>query len=514
MRLPTDSPVIDVGDRKQLFIDERFIAHSRGISLALNPAEKREIVLEPTQDEGRHEFQISTVLEVDGRYLMYYMTFLAEAPPGLRKSAWHVTRLARSDDGIHWERVPVGLIDVGRGPDNNIAMTGAVGTFFIDPNETDGCRFWWIGHMNENPWWGESRGAVFGGGPDKEGAVYLCRSRDGIRWERVPEPILPFWCDTRNQCLFDPRTNRHVAYLRARPGGHCVRVVCRAESEPLTGSWHYEPDASRQPGPHGLFGWIDNELPVVIAPDELDPPTTGLYTPNVHLYPWAEDVYLAFPETYRLRDDQESFGRDERGQPVNEGPLDIALLTSRDGVSWHRFREPYVRLGRIGEIDGGTIYMGLGMIRRGDELWQYCAVSPHTHHGRHLSLPGTEGGIRRLVQRLDGFVSADAGPEGGEITTPVLRFSGNRLMLNCDCSALGEVWVELQDPEGQRIPGYSMNDAVSVDLNGTGQEVWWKRGPDVADLAGQPVRLHIRMRSARLYAFQFVQSDHDEELEA
>ena len=133
-------------------------------------------------------------------------------------------------------------------------------------------------------------------------------------------------------------------------------------------------------------------------------------------------------------------------------------------------------------------------------------MSPHTHHGRHQSLPGTEGGIRRLVQRLDGFVSADAGAEGGEITTPVLRFAGHRLRLNCDCSALGEVWVELQDANGQPIPGYSVAEAVSVDLNGVDQEVWWKQGPELGGLAGQPVRLHIRMRSAKLYAFRFAGS--------
>jgi hypothetical protein len=34
--------------------------------------------------------------------------------------------------------------------------------------------------------------------------------------------------------------------------------------------------------------------------------------------------------------------------------------------------------------------------------------------------------------------------------------------------------------------------------------VSWKGNTDVAPLAGKPVRLHIRMRAARLYAFQFV----------
>ena len=495
--------IIDVGDSKQLFIDRRFIETGSGIRLVANPPEKRESVLEPLGHEGRQQLQIASVLEVAGGYLMYYMTFLDAGPPRLRKSAWHVTRVARSDDGVSWERVPVGLIDVGQGPENNIAMAGGVGTFFVDPNETDGCRFWWVGHLNQNPWWDEAEGAIFGGGPDKEGALYLCCSRDGIVWRRVPEPILPFWCDTRNQCFFDHRLGRYVAYVRARPEGHQQRAVARAESEGLTGPWPYAPRPGRSTGPNGLYGWIETELRVVMAPDELDPPHTGLYTPNVHPYQYAQDVYLAFPEVYRLRDQEESHGRDGRGQPVNEGPLHVGLLVSRDGVSWERFHDPYVRLGRSGQIDAGTVYMGVGMLRRGDELWQYCAVSPHTHHGRHLSLPGTDGCIRRLVQRLDGFVSVDAGPEGGEIVTPPMVFSGRRLYLNADCSALGGIWVELQDMGRRPLPGYSLADAVSIDMNGVAQEVWWRSGPDLSRLTGRPLRLRLRLRSTKLYGFQF-----------
>lgn len=48
-----------------------------------------------------------------------------------------------------------------------------------------------------------------------------------------------------------------------------------------------------------------------------------------------------------------------------------------------------------------------------------------------------------------------------------------------------------------------MSDAVSIDRNGVAQEIWWKSGPDVSPLAGQPIRLRFKMRSAKLYAFQF-----------
>jgi hypothetical protein len=53
------------------------------------------------------------------------------------------------------------------------------------------------------------------------------------------------------------------------------------------------------------------------------------------------------------------------------------------------------------------------------------------------------------------------------------------------------------------VGDYTMAEAVSVDMNGVDQEVWWQHGPDVGRLAGKPVRLRLHMRSARLYAFQF-----------
>ncbi|GAG45413.1 unnamed protein product, partial [marine sediment metagenome] len=53
-----------------------------------------------------------------------------------------------------------------------------------------------------------------------------------------------------------------------------------------------------------------------------------------------------------------------------------------------------------------------------------------------------------------------------------------------------------------------MDDAVSVDRNGVDQEVWWKSGPDASELSGRPVRLRLRMRSSKLYAFEFSSQNH------
>ena len=500
---------IDVGTRKQLFVDERFIDAQKDIRLTVNPPVKKELVLQADASENGHQFLVLAVLKVDDGYRMYYGTFRTDLPEEVKGFNRHVTRLAKSRDGLHWEREHVGLIDIGRGLDNNIVMTGSMGVFFIDPKETDGYRFGWVGHVSPRPEWPESRGAFYRTGPRgrREGGVYLCRSKDGKRWKREAEPILPFGCDTRNQAFYDARIDKYVAYLRARPRGVRNREVARAESDHLVGPWPFEKDPQREVGPNGLYDELRGELPIVMAADDRDPPGTGIYTPNVHVYPWADSVYLAFPDTYHLRDGIDSHGRDQRGKKgtVNEGPMDISLAVSRDGIAWHRFRTPYVGLGRIGEMDGGTMYMGVGMIRNGDDIYQYSTISPLTHHGYFKRLAGTDGGVRLLVQRLDGFVSADAGPDGGELTTQPMVFAGGRLQLNVDCSARGEVWVELRDVDGKPIPGYTRADSVSVDRNGVAQEVWWRQGPDVSKLAGKVIRLHFHLRSAKLYAFQFVE---------
>jgi hypothetical protein len=63
--------VYDVGDKKQLFIDDRWFATQQGMRLVVNPPIKRERVMvpeEPWEAKGIHAY--STVLEHDGIYKM------------------------------------------------------------------------------------------------------------------------------------------------------------------------------------------------------------------------------------------------------------------------------------------------------------------------------------------------------------------------------------------------------------------------------------------------------------
>ncbi|MDA1018484.1 MAG: hypothetical protein O3A00_29010 [Planctomycetota bacterium] len=104
---------------------------------------------------------------------------------------------------------------------------------------------------------------------------------------------------------------------------------------------------------------------------------------------------------------------------------------------------------------------------------------------------------------MDGFVSVRADSQGGEMHTRPLVFSGKRLEMNFSTSAAGSIQVEIQDALGKPIPGFALEDCPEIYGDRIQQEVAWKQGSDVSQLAGQPVRLRFVMNDADLYAIQF-----------
>lgn len=497
---------IHIGVNKQLFIDRTFIERADNVALAVNPPVKVgpvELDMTPTG--------MVSIVEYDSCYYMYSR---CEGGVGV----------ARSQDGLRWETVRPPALGKGRRHPLPGVDSGGV---FVDPKD-DAYPFKGIFDIREAEPWGADPSSVGDVRPTgvtevtARGGLYLFRSEDGLKWDLVPGLPVPFLCDTQNQVLYDTRLDRYVAYLRAFPtlgGAHNgKRCVVRTETRDLYHMpWPCRPNPDNTPQGFHSYPYIHDEMPIVMAADDKDPAGTDLYNPVVHLYQWAENVYLAFPQMYRCwgySGMNISHGRDLRGDRSNDGLFETHMLVSRDGESFTRYRTPYLssglvrdRIGLDADLDSGLIMMAVGMVRRGDDLYQYYYGSRKTHITAEdaIRVGCTGEAIFRVVQRLDGFVSADADYQGGELVTPVMTFQGNRLCLNADCSGLGEIWVEIQDADGTPLPGHSIDNAVSIDRNGVAQEVWWQGGPDVSKYAGKLIRLRIRMRSAKLYAFQFVE---------
>ena len=111
--------------------------------------------------------------------------------------------------------------------------------------------------------------------------------------------------------------------------------------------------------------------------------------------------------------------------------------------------------------------------------------------------------LRRYTLRLDGFVSAQAPMSGGELVTRPITFTGKVLWLNFATSAAGSLLVELQDEQGQPLPGYSLDDCEELFGDTLDRGVNWKTKADLSDLMGHTIRVRFVLRDADLYSFQF-----------
>ena len=131
-------------------------------------------------------------------------------------------------------------------------------------------------------------------------------------------------------------------------------------------------------------------------------------------------------------------------------------MVSRDGEKWQRYEPPYY-FASGWELKGRRVLEALieqGIIRRGNEIWQYGTVRFTEHGGARYGGVEHDGtGFDRLIrlnQRLDGFVSIDAGATAGKVITRPLRFNGRKLELNI--IAKGIARVAILDEYGKALP--------------------------------------------------------------
>ena len=474
-RLSAAESPVDVGNRKQLMIDKRFMADSKDITLRMNPPTQRRLVLRQDKPWETYIGFAVSVIEHEGQYKMWYW---AEGKPPILCYAY-------SKDGIAWEKPNLGLVKYKGSAKNNIVMATQEATVFLDPIAPPPARFKAISMMH----W-----------PDpKTAGLYVHTSPDGIHWKISDQRVFPVWADTANQVFYDWRLKKYVANIRVWPNPY--RAIGRVEMDDITKPWpikHLEK-------PFYIWGKdkipvASHEVPTVFGYDGRDPGPTDYYNAACVQYAWADDAYFLFPSPYRR------FPGPPVGKYGNDGLLDVQMAVSRDGIKWTRLtREPYVAMGTQGELDASQVYMGIGMIRRGDKIFQYYGGHGATHGVpiSEVEKNGPGGAIFRVEQRLDGFVSADAAYEGGEFTTPPLVFSGKQLVLNINASAMGTCKVELLDQQGIVVPGYSLKECDEIGGNSVKKTVSWSGKSDLGSLCGQTVRLRFVMRACKLFAFQF-----------
>lgn len=480
---------IDVGSRKQLFIDNRFVQTSKGVELVFHKPEcQNENLLPADREWERARHGVYNYVIQDGEiYRMYYESY----DSGEYKVRYRC--LAISTDGKNWIKPDVGAVEYKGSRRNNIVAVGAYGPVFIDPFDVPARRYKMLSTVEPHPGWPVSADT-------NPYCQYMLFSADGANWQRVSEIVLPFYVGAPSSVFWDEKIDRWAVYLRAYESG--VRVWSRTTvgrnqlMEPI-------PFPRKLPEPSKAaraYDTLSSEFPIVLRPDERDGVGVQVYTFHPHKYPYAEDVYVAFPSMWYSR----WKGYEGKNDPSASDDLEIHFAVSRDGNRWERpIRSAVVPKGLPGSGMEGDTYAN-GLVRIGDSLFLYYAGRAVQHHTVKTIIPWTTINAR-AAYRLDGFSSLDARFDGGEATTPALVFKGGRLELNAIATGAGSISVELLDSEGVPISRRALSDAVAVRGNSVRHIVSWKDGTDVSEWAGKPVRLRFVMRNCQLFAFQFVQ---------
>src|SRR6185312_15654265 len=78
---------LEVGNRKQLFIDKRFIAAGQGVELHMNPAQKLGLILDEKGQPSSESGHTSRVIEDQGKIHLYVGAgdlFVLESEDGLK----------------------------------------------------------------------------------------------------------------------------------------------------------------------------------------------------------------------------------------------------------------------------------------------------------------------------------------------------------------------------------------------------------------------------------------------
>lgn len=497
---PVEIPV-PLGTRKYLFIDDALFQRTEHIRFVPNPPRVAEMVW--GNIKGQFRKHLTVVEDEQGRIRIY------------NSVANDYLQVLISDDGIHFTAPDLGQEYKGY---RNIVIHGPVGglgTPFIDPNGPPEERWKYVSGYHRR-------------------GIFLFVSPDGLHWKRYPTYVLPFRSGTQSCVFYDDQQQAYLGYHRSDVlefrGGETRRETAFTRTRNIYPPWPFKPMSvpdflekaktlpMRQPQPW----FLDNgpltpagfafEYPHVFTPiDTLDPTDTDIYITKAIKYPWAPDVYLAFPIVYFHYEVREPLARRALADSLRgrgSGPLETQLAVSREGFHWKRYPRPaYVGIGRYDDRDIKTAYLAQGMVRRGDEIWQYFFAETQ-YHSAWIRRP--EGrAVFRAIQRLDGFVAAQAPyhREGLMITHP-LTFQGNRLLLNIDTDATGYAQVGFLDKNGKPISGYSVDECIYIngDFIATPVE-WLHTGSDVSSLAGKPVQMVIRLRGARLFALQFVSKD-------
>ncbi|MCX5660956.1 MAG: hypothetical protein NTW19_14720 [Planctomycetota bacterium] len=277
---------LDLGPRRELFVDGALVDRLTSAARVLHAPERREVVWQTQTPWESSTSGYFNLFRDGGRICMYY-----RGNSHADDDASATTNLLESVDGVNFTRPNLGLIDFEGSRSNNIVFRGMQAHNFF-------------AFRDDNPAApADQRYKAVGGGWMK---LFGLASPDGLRWRLIQQEMLD--CkgvfDSLNVVHWDPERRRYRMFARWWDEGMKVRAIHSSESE-------------------DFIHWTEPQ-PFRYAPGV---PLEHFYTNAVVPCPGAEQILLSFP--MRLVPER-TLSTEGMSYP-GEGICDAPLMSSRDG---------------------------------------------------------------------------------------------------------------------------------------------------------------------------------------
>jgi hypothetical protein len=507
---------IDIGSRRQLFLDDHIVERIDGLTHTMHQPVKRGPVLkaeEPWEGVYIGVFSPPMWIADEGVFKQVYECRYDKPGQPYRYA------LAISKDGVHWEKPKLGLVEFKGSKENNLFPTPdnrRLVHVVLDPDDPDSQRRY-------------------------KGLLTIPRGRvpvvspDCLHWRKLDAQLPSADAGTM---AFDREKRLFMAMLKRFNPNTVGRSYDISFSNDFI-NWSK---------PRFMFGMdkdrdqkmaidvIRRRLanPALAKPLFVDPdPAIGWRRPEGkrHIPTWQaecynfgvipyEGIYLGLITVYYPT------GQRLPERTNADGFNLIQLAMSRDLKEWKRLgdRQPFLEpssltKGLVGNYDRLQLAAYNGVIQHADEVRFYYGglkrrVPQHSRwpdgsprdpstlsdSERTDWLEDTHSAMCLAVLRQDGFVSLTAGDEVGHVITKPFVATGKQLLLNVNVHDGGEARVEVLSEEEYPIHGFELSSSMPLRGPSVEQTVGWSGEPKWSQLTGRKVRLRIQLRNADLFA--------------